>query len=246
MSIIQSRSGASAKVSKASCASTIRTRLTSNTALTAILEEKLMVDEYGFTDKTCKRCRTRLSIEEVLALVVPLDENGNIHGDVSAIDFDNTEYVCLNCYTDVIQKRTERKNQTSRLASADAVRSKADSNPAPASLDQPRNLHEPRASEVINKKTLDRLLVKKPASVIAKKSAPASVKASAQNRQFQGPVSAVAAYKMVKTQKEPAAKKPGPKKPKKAPINRHRTDISHFANAMFNGGVYTRTEKKSI
>ena len=180
---------------------------------------------------------------------MPLDENGNILGDVKSIDFENTDYVCLNCYTSVIQKRTERKNQaSSRLASADAVRSKAVSQQAERSYDYPRQNDQPRNSAIINKQTLDKLLVKKPAAVIAKPSAPASVKASAGSKAFQAPVSAVEAYKLVKTTK-PEAKpgaKPGPKKPKKQPRFRQKTDISHFANAMFNGGVYKANHKKSI
>jgi hypothetical protein len=56
-------------------ASTLRSRLSANTQLTQILEEQLCVDEYGFTDKTCKKCSMRLTIEEVMALVIPLDAN---------------------------------------------------------------------------------------------------------------------------------------------------------------------------
>ena len=59
-----------------------------STSLTAVLEEKLCVDEYGYTDKTCKRCSTKLSIEEVMASVCPLDEEFGTKVDVEKIDFD--------------------------------------------------------------------------------------------------------------------------------------------------------------
>ena len=72
-SILKSRRGRAVS-SQTSQASSMLSRSSVNSSLTAVLEEKLCVDEYGYTDKLCKRCSTKLSIEEVMASVVPLDE----------------------------------------------------------------------------------------------------------------------------------------------------------------------------
>lgn len=41
------------------------------------------IDEEGFTNKRCRNCRGRLSVEEVQVFVGKLDED---------------HYLCLNCY----------------------------------------------------------------------------------------------------------------------------------------------------
>ena len=95
----------SATSSKASNASSMVSRSSVSTCLTAVLEEKLCVDEYGYTKMTCKRCSSQLSIEEVMALVVPLNEDFTAKKEVENIDFDSIDYLCLNCYADTIRLR---------------------------------------------------------------------------------------------------------------------------------------------
>ena len=84
-------------------------RTSVNSGITAVLEEKLSCDEYGYTDKSCKRCSSKLSIEEVMALVVPLNEDFTTKGDIEKIDFDNVDYLCLNCYAETIRLRGEKQ-----------------------------------------------------------------------------------------------------------------------------------------
>jgi hypothetical protein len=80
--------------------STFRSVLSDNSALTEALEELLQVDEYGITDKECRSCQTKLSLVEVLALCVPLNSDGAIAVEVSAINFDEANFICLNCYAE--------------------------------------------------------------------------------------------------------------------------------------------------
>ena len=68
--------------------------------LTELLQEKLFVDEYGFTDKTCRNCMNQLSIDEIIALAVPLDANGMPVCKIEEINFDEMTFICLSCYAE--------------------------------------------------------------------------------------------------------------------------------------------------
>jgi hypothetical protein len=60
-----------------------------NSNITEFLEAKLMVDEYGYTDKTCRNCKDVLTLDEILAFCIPLDREGRSRIDLNKIDFDN-------------------------------------------------------------------------------------------------------------------------------------------------------------
>lgn len=68
--------------------------------LTELLCEKLVIDEYGFTEKTCRNCQNRLSIEEIIALAIPLDSNGVPQCKIEDINFDELSLICLSCYAE--------------------------------------------------------------------------------------------------------------------------------------------------
>lgn len=68
--------------------------------LTELLQQRITVDEYGFTDKTCRNCSSHLSIEEIIALSIPLDANGLPLCKIEEINFDEISYICLNCYAE--------------------------------------------------------------------------------------------------------------------------------------------------
>ena len=81
--------------------SKITTALSQATShLTEILSTKLVIDEYGFTNKTCRSCSTNLSIEEVIALTIPLDTNGNPLCKIEDMNFDEISFICLSCYAE--------------------------------------------------------------------------------------------------------------------------------------------------
>lgn len=68
--------------------------------LTELLSSKMIIDEYGFTNKSCRSCGNVLSIEEVIALSIPLDANGNPLCKVEDMNFDEMSLICLNCYAE--------------------------------------------------------------------------------------------------------------------------------------------------
>jgi ribosomal protein L40E len=59
-----------------------------------------VIDEYGFTNKSCRSCGNNLSIEEVIALSIPLDANGNPQCKVEDLNFEEMALICLNCYAE--------------------------------------------------------------------------------------------------------------------------------------------------
>jgi hypothetical protein len=68
--------------------------------LTELLQSKLLIDEYGFTDKACKTCSNHLSIEEIVALTIPLDSNGTPLCNIDDINFEEVNLICLSCYAE--------------------------------------------------------------------------------------------------------------------------------------------------
>lgn len=68
--------------------------------LTEILSSKIQIDEYGFTNKVCRSCSNNLSIEEVIALSIPLDPTGNPLCKIDEMNFDEISFICLSCYAE--------------------------------------------------------------------------------------------------------------------------------------------------
>ena len=68
--------------------------------LTELLSAKINIDEYGFTDKACRNCSNLLSIEEIIALTIPMDANGVPLCKVDEINFDEISLICLSCYAE--------------------------------------------------------------------------------------------------------------------------------------------------
>ena len=68
--------------------------------LTELLQSKFIIDEYGFTNKECRNCLNHLSIEEIIALSIPLDSNGTPLTKVEDVNFDEISMICLSCYAE--------------------------------------------------------------------------------------------------------------------------------------------------
>lgn len=68
--------------------------------LTELLSSKLLIDEYGFTNKACRSCSNNLSIEEVIALTIPLGPTGTPLCKIDEINFDELSFICLSCYAE--------------------------------------------------------------------------------------------------------------------------------------------------
>lgn len=68
--------------------------------LTEQLEDKFFIDEYGFTDKVCRTCANQLSIDEIIALAIPLDSKGTPLCKIEEINFDEISMICLSCYAE--------------------------------------------------------------------------------------------------------------------------------------------------
>jgi hypothetical protein len=62
------------------------------------LEERVVMDEYGVTDKVCRNCSNKLSLEELIALTIPLDKEGNPLVELKDINLDEIPLICLDCY----------------------------------------------------------------------------------------------------------------------------------------------------
>lgn len=102
VSTLSKASMASLKPSQISALSSLRSSHASKLSshLTEVLENFLIIDEYGFTDKACRTCESRLSFEEVVALCIPMDSNGNATCNIEDINFDDVTLICLNCYAE--------------------------------------------------------------------------------------------------------------------------------------------------
>lgn len=96
VSMQEAINAAARKLDRGSVSTSIQSRLSLSTKLCQFLEEHLMVDEYGFTDKTCRKCSNRLSLEEILALCVPL--GGEI--DLEKLRIEDGVLICLSCYAE--------------------------------------------------------------------------------------------------------------------------------------------------
>lgn len=96
VSVQEAITAAAQKLDRGSVRTSLQSRLSLNTQLCEFLEAHLVVDEYGFTDKVCKKCGNRLSLEEILALCVPL--SGEV--DVEKLKIDDNILLCLSCYAE--------------------------------------------------------------------------------------------------------------------------------------------------
>ena len=65
-----------------------------------IISSKISIDEYGFTNKTCRNCSSFLSVEEIIALAIPLDNQGKPLCIVEDINFEEISLICLSCYAE--------------------------------------------------------------------------------------------------------------------------------------------------
>jgi hypothetical protein len=81
----------------ATLAISLQTRASLSSQLCEFLEANVTLDEYGFTDKVCKKCGNRLSLEELIALCVPLVGK---EVDVASIRIEEGAMICLNCYAE--------------------------------------------------------------------------------------------------------------------------------------------------
>ena len=75
----------------------LQTRASLSSQLCEFLEANVTLDEYGFTDKVCRKCGSRLSLEELIALCVPL---AGKEVDVASVKIDEGAMICLNCYAE--------------------------------------------------------------------------------------------------------------------------------------------------
>ena len=75
----------------------LQTRASLSSQLCEFLEANVTLDEYGFTDKVCKKCGNRLSLEELIALCVPLVGK---EVEVATIKIEEGAMICLNCYAE--------------------------------------------------------------------------------------------------------------------------------------------------
>ena len=96
VSVQEAIAAAAQKLDRGSTRTSLQSRLSLSTKLCEFLEAHLVVDEYGFTDKTCKKCGNRLSLEEILALCVPL--SGEV--DLDKLKIEDSTLICLSCYAE--------------------------------------------------------------------------------------------------------------------------------------------------
>lgn len=75
----------------------LQTRASLSSQLCEFLEANVTLDEYGFTDKVCRKCGNRLSLEELIALCVPLVGK---EVEVASVKIDEGAMICLNCYAE--------------------------------------------------------------------------------------------------------------------------------------------------
>ena len=83
---------------KTSLKSSLMSRPGMNDEVLDWFEERVVMDEYGVTDKTCRNCNNKLSLEELIALTVPLDKDGSPLVDLKDINLDEISLICLDCY----------------------------------------------------------------------------------------------------------------------------------------------------
>jgi len=108
------------------------------------LEQKLIIDEYGYTDIKCNNCKLYLTFEEILALCVPLNSEGKPIIDVNSLDFQQLGLICLKCYADLVRRR-------SRLGSQKGENnSRAISAPNKST---PKSAYEPKKEETTSRNT---------------------------------------------------------------------------------------------
>ncbi|OMJ84998.1 hypothetical protein SteCoe_13771 [Stentor coeruleus] len=76
--------------------------------------QAINVDEEGFTDKRCRNCQMRLSLQEIQAFSTPtMSENIMKTNQV----FNNTMNIgilCLNCYATIVDKRSKNRRSVER------------------------------------------------------------------------------------------------------------------------------------
>ena len=83
-----------------------------NSNITEFISSKLVVDEYGVTDKICRNCGKFLLLDEVLAYAIPMDFEGRSKVDVESIDIENLECTCLACYSEIINNRISSRRES--------------------------------------------------------------------------------------------------------------------------------------
>lgn len=96
VSVREAIAAAAQKLDTGSVRTSLQSRLSLSTKLCEFLEAHLVVDEYGFTDKACKKCGNHLSLEEILALCVPL----SAEIDLEKLKIEENSLICLNCYAE--------------------------------------------------------------------------------------------------------------------------------------------------
>ena len=75
----------------------VQTRTSLSSQLCEFLEANIVLDEYGFTDKPCRQCGNRLSLEELIALCVPL---AGKQTELKTVQIEDGAMICLNCYAE--------------------------------------------------------------------------------------------------------------------------------------------------
>ncbi len=94
---ISMQAAAKPLLDSATLAVSLQTRASLSSQLCEFLEANVTLDEYGFTDKVCKKCGNRLSLEELIALCVPLVGK---EVEVASIRIEEGAMICLNCYAE--------------------------------------------------------------------------------------------------------------------------------------------------
>ena len=99
ISVREALNAAAQKLDFGSVRTSVKSRISLSSKLCEFLEANVVMDEYGFTDKACRKCGNRLSLEELLALCVPLATQGT-DTDLSQIKIEDNAMICLSCYAE--------------------------------------------------------------------------------------------------------------------------------------------------
>lgn len=170
-----------------------------------------------------------------MASVCPLDEEFGTKVDVEKIDFDQVNYLCLNCYAEIIRVRGQKAIQRGeRLMSADSA-IKSVSGLETVAKTPITTKQTPPTSSVQHRTVLDKILSKtgKTNRPLTKSSRPRPYKQTVHRfNPIVSSANSVEFYDMIKSRAAAGQE-----------TRKQRTDISHYANAMYNGGVFKQAQQ---
>ena len=198
------------QVSRISQASIANTKISH---LTDFLSDLVTVDEYGFTDYSCRKCNNLLHFDEIMAFCLPPEGElvGQTEIKAKIASMDQSSITCLDCYAMEIKLRADKHRSPVMPPLKAASSRRAESVSSKAST-QRNQAHRGRRFQNAAKRALFTHKKQSPSNAYKKNRRTSSIGGSSLD-----------SYQMISRDTR---------------FNRKKDDLVDYANALFSVGTY--------